>query len=86
MKSIDMAKKIRASVATVKFWYASWKKEKDAVTASKIRQAIVEAKLLISRAFAAGVEIEDRACIASMNKEISEVENAVGKGVALYAY
>lgn len=79
MKNLfNLADLIRRQHANVKFWFISWKKDRDFVLLTKMRDAIEVLKDLINKVNSS-TEHEDRVMAASVKKEIDEIEFAISK-------
>lgn len=74
----NLADLIRRQHANVKFWFISWKKDRDFALMTKIREAIEVLKDLISKVNSS-TDHEDRVMAAAVKKEVEEMETVIGK-------
>lgn len=74
----NLADLIRRQHANVKFWYNSWKKDRDFAVMAKIRETIEVLKELISK-INHGADHEDRVMVAKVKKEVEEMESIISK-------
>lgn len=75
---INLADLIRRQNANAKFWFVSWKKNKDFALLDKIRDTIKVLKELLSKVNS-GSDYEDREVAATVNKEVEEMETTISK-------
>lgn len=74
----SLAEMIRRQHATVKFWYNSWKKDRDSTLMAKIRETLKVLKDLVGNASLI-TDYEDRIMVVKVKKEMEEMEKAVAK-------
>lgn len=74
MEYTSITKTIRGHYANMKFWFISWKKDKNNDLHNQIKEAIAVLKELLARLLSAGCNDEERIGLATMNKEVHEIE------------
>lgn len=77
MDYISSTRLIRKHYVNAKFWFVSWSKERSEEFASKIKIAIAELKVLLSRLLAVTGDYEERQEAARIAKEIESMEQAL---------
>jgi hypothetical protein len=77
-KLINLADLIRRQHANAKFWFISWKKDRDFALMTKIRDAIAVLKDLLGKVNSS-TDHEDRVMAAAVRKEVEEMESVISK-------
>lgn len=75
---INLADLIRRQHANAKYWFVSWKKNKDFTLLDKIRDTIKVLKELLSKVNSSS-NYDDRITVVAVKKEVEEMESTISK-------
>lgn len=68
---------IAKTLTNAKFWFAAWKKDKDAGLALKIKECVSAIARMLENLCLSGFSLIERAEIASIRKDVTVIETAM---------